>query len=62
MNLKKIVRRVLGDDRADKLSARLRLGIVEPNEVQVAMVEAIRNMPELIVSDERPGRRSDGIE
>jgi len=57
MNLKKIVRRVLGDDRADKLSAMLRLGALEPNEVQMEVVEAMKNSPELLVFDERPGRR-----
>jgi hypothetical protein len=57
MGLKKIVRRVLGDDRADQLAARLRLGTIKPSEVHEAMVDELMKMPELLVFDERPGRR-----
>jgi hypothetical protein len=55
--LKKIVRRVLGDERADQFAARLRMGTIETSEVHEAMMEELMKMPELLVWDERQGRR-----
>jgi hypothetical protein len=57
LKFQKITREALGEDRADELSAMLRLGVITKEEVKFEAAEAVlKDADVLFVFDERPGR------
>jgi len=57
LKLRKMSREAVGEDRADRLSALVRMGAISVDEVKDIIVEALRESGVCFVFDERPGRR-----